>query len=166
MTAFYESVPPMISRFDQMSSKKVTSRLALVALLFYTLLCVSCVQTTERHSGYKFSEHAAVGVGQTKHSVVQTLGSPTLISGFDKNVWYYVGIDSLSVASQNPKRINTRVLEVRFDPYYEVTTAVDMRESGWVTSNVPYVGEKNLEAYRLRSTLEKATSSLQPTPIK
>lgn len=101
-----------------------------------------------------------------RDAVIKTMGPPTMISGFNPNVWYYIDIETISLPEQMPKTLTTIVLEVEFDSYYDVVKRFDKRVETCNLAHVKFVPAKDFDTYHLQSLLEKAASSLQPTPIR
>jgi outer membrane protein assembly factor BamE (lipoprotein component of BamABCDE complex) len=149
-----------------MLGKNFRSIFRLVTWSVLLLCAASCIQTVEDHHGCRLQDSGKIGVGQSKSKVTQTLGSPTMVSGFDSNVWYYIGIDTTGLSGQKPNHMRVYVIEAHFDPYYEIVTAVHSREKSVKLGRVPYVDAKDLETFRILRNLENAAASLQPTPIK
>src|SRR5690242_4529175 len=52
----------------------------------------------------------------TKADVATILGTPTTVSTFDENVWYYIGQRVETVAFYAPEVTKRRVLRMQFDP--------------------------------------------------
>ena len=52
----------------------------------------------------------------TKADVATILGTPTTVSTFDDNVWYYIGQRVETVAFYAPEVTKRRVLRMQFDP--------------------------------------------------
>lgn len=63
-----------------------------VLISFILLFTVSCTHTIHNHGvpGINIELWSKIQVGDDREKVVHTLGSPTLVSKFDENVWYYV----------------------------------------------------------------------------
>lgn len=60
---------------------------------------------------------AEVTVGaSTKNDVATLLGSPTTVSTFNPDVWYYIGQRTEQVAFFAPEVKERRVLQIAFDP--------------------------------------------------
>ncbi|WP_437378142.1 outer membrane protein assembly factor BamE [Inquilinus limosus] len=62
----------------------------------------------------------------TKSDVATILGTPTTVSTFDDNVWYYIGQRVETVAFFEPEVTKRRVLRMQFDPTTGMLT--DMKE--------------------------------------
>uniref|UniRef100_A0AAU7YKH0 Outer membrane protein assembly factor BamE n=1 Tax=Wolbachia endosymbiont of Oeneis ivallda TaxID=3171168 RepID=A0AAU7YKH0_9RICK len=85
-------------------------------LIFFALLfLVSCMYIIYNHrvSGINVELWNKVKVGDDREKVVHTLGSPTLVSKFDENVWYYYGSKSLQISFNQNGEI-TDIREIYF----------------------------------------------------
>ncbi len=51
----------------------------------------------------------------TREDVALTLGSPTQLSAFDENVWYYIGRNTEQYAFLDPEVIQQKAVEIRFN---------------------------------------------------
>ncbi|HYE47682.1 MAG TPA: outer membrane protein assembly factor BamE [Caulobacter sp.] len=90
-------------------------RLAAAGLIAAALAACSPVVATRGHM-VDPDRLAEVKVGESTRDDVQTiLGSPTNISTFDPNVWYYVGQRVENAAFFRPDVTERRVVAVRFD---------------------------------------------------
>lgn len=70
------------------------------------------------HQGY-FIDSDLVNSVQPKvdnrQSVLQTLGQPTLRSGFEDGDWYYIARDTRNLAFRDPRPSDQITLRIRFD---------------------------------------------------
>lgn len=62
----------------------------------------------------------------TKSDVATILGTPTTVSTFDDNTWYYIGQRVETVAFFKPEVTQRRVLQMTFDP--ATSTLTDVKE--------------------------------------
>ena len=93
-------------------------RLAASAALLVAALGAAACTPTRTHQGYVVDKELvdAIQPGiDTRQSVLQTLGQPTLTSQFNKGEWYYVSRDSSNFGFQDPKARSQLTLRVRFD---------------------------------------------------
>lgn len=61
-------------------------------------------------------ELAQIKTGETaKPEVISTLGTPTSISAFDENQWYYIGEDTKQSGVYNAETVTRRVVSLKFD---------------------------------------------------
>src|SRR3546814_13512823 len=58
----------------------------------------------------------------TRDDVAVILGTPTTVSTFEDNIWYYIGQRTEKSAFWNPEIVDRRVLEVTFDDQGVVRT--------------------------------------------
>ncbi|CAK0771105.1 Membrane protein SmpA [uncultured Gammaproteobacteria bacterium] len=88
---------------------------SLLALL--TLLAAACAQTLATRGNIVDDDRLAeVQVGQArKDDVASALGTPTAISTFDSNTWYYVGERTERVAFFKPDVLERKIVIVRFN---------------------------------------------------
>ncbi len=87
------------------------------ALAALSMLTAACVPTTS-HQGFQVLDVKPdeVKVGEdTKSTVLERLGSPTLVSTFDPNVWYYVSQRSQLYTFHRPRVIDRDAVAISFD---------------------------------------------------
>lgn len=94
------------------------SRLTMAAGLAAMLVLVGGCAKIRSHQGYQqdrlVAESIAPGV-DNKDSVSGALGTPTLVSQFGPEEWYYVSRETRQLAYSSPKPIDQKVLRIRFD---------------------------------------------------
>ncbi|MBN9074050.1 MAG: outer membrane protein assembly factor BamE [Rhizobiales bacterium] len=76
------------------------------------------------HQGYVIDEQQLelVPVGSSREQVILALGSPSTTATFDNEVFYYISqTRKRSVAFQNPRLVDQRILAVYFGPDSRVT---------------------------------------------
>ena len=135
-------------------------------VVLLAMFCASCAQSVKGHRGYVFKDdRSAIYNGQTKGGVITALGSPSMVSGFDPNIWYYIGLENTGYAGQMPRRMQGKVLELHLDADYGTVNSFFWREFEENLSYVNYVDPRDLRSYQWRAILERAASSLKPTPI-
>jgi outer membrane protein assembly factor BamE (lipoprotein component of BamABCDE complex) len=96
---------------------KIKKKIYFLAILAIFLANTGCVKTVEEQ-GYatNFSELANVeGSVQTKEQVRKLLGSPSTISTFGKETWYYIRSKTEHVAFLKPDAIEQDILSLTFD---------------------------------------------------
>ncbi|GIL38622.1 outer membrane protein assembly factor BamE [Roseiterribacter gracilis] len=87
-----------------------------LALLALPLLAAGCTPyVANRGNLVEADRLALVQNGSSKDEVFQTLGSPTMVSTFDDNTWYYMGQRTEQTAFFDPDILERQVLIVRFD---------------------------------------------------
>ena len=101
-------------------STKMYNRLRLlgflIALLAVLPLC-ACIKNTA-FVGYTFKNEKLdqIKPGQTSQSYVKnTLGTPSVVSNYGTNVWYYIGSEYETVAFLDPKIKNQKIVAIGFD---------------------------------------------------
>jgi outer membrane protein assembly factor BamE (lipoprotein component of BamABCDE complex) len=84
----------------------------------------------------------------TKADVSTILGSPTTISTFDENTWYYIGQRVETVAFFPPEVTQRRVLRMQFDPTSSTLTDIkevnlaDAQQVALVSRETPTLGRR------------------------
>jgi outer membrane protein assembly factor BamE (lipoprotein component of BamABCDE complex) len=109
----------------------ISVRLVGGAALFAAALGASACAPVRTHQGYVIDKELvdAVQPGiDTRDSVLQTLGRPTLTSQFNTGEWYYVSRDSSNLAYQNPRVKSQTTLRIRFDAKGNVASVDRMNE--------------------------------------
>lgn len=98
-----------------------------VLLSFILLFTVSCTHTVHNHGapGISVKLWSKIKVGDNKEKVVHTLGSPTLVSKFDDNVWYYISYKIKQANFLGKRKYSSKSLQISFNQNDEVT---DIRE--------------------------------------
>ncbi|AGJ98536.1 Putative lipoprotein SmpA/OmlA [Wolbachia endosymbiont of Drosophila simulans wNo] len=97
-------------------------------LIFSVLLfSVGCMHTIHNHGvpGINVELWSKIKVGDDREKVVHTLGSPTLVSKFDENVWYYVSYKIKQANFLGKRKYSSKSLQISFNQNDEVT---DIRE--------------------------------------
>src|SRR3546814_11471046 len=84
----------------------------------------------------------------TRDDVAVILGTPTTVSTFEDNIWYYIGQRTEKSAFWNPEIVDRRVLEVTFDDQGVVRTIQELGMEGGpevalVDSQTPTSGRKS-----------------------
>ena len=103
--------------------------------LFCSALVAACIAgtlaacaPTRVTSGYLAIEHqpkdVKVGV-DTKSTVLDQLGSPSVQSTFDPNVWYYVSQNSAQIGFHKPHITKRSIVAITFNKDDEKVTTVD-----------------------------------------
>ncbi|CCE77443.1 MULTISPECIES: outer membrane protein assembly factor BamE [Wolbachia] len=98
-----------------------------VLISFILLFTVSCTHTIHNHGapGISVELWSKIKVGDDKEKVVHTLGSPTLVSKFDDNVWYYISYKIKQANFLGKRKYSSKSLQISFNQNDEVT---DIRE--------------------------------------
>ncbi|HPQ50451.1 MAG: outer membrane protein assembly factor BamE [Alphaproteobacteria bacterium] len=79
------------------------------------------------------------GIDQ-KDDVIRKIGSPTTISPFDENTWYYMGQRTEKKGILDPKVTEERIVVVLFDPTDGLVDKIVERQDG--REDVPIVQRK------------------------
>ncbi|MDV3458378.1 outer membrane protein assembly factor BamE [Sphingomonas sp. HF-S4] len=110
-------------------------RLAGCAALLVALGSTAC-SPIKTHQGYVIDQELVNSVQpgvDTRDSVMQTLGRPTLTSQFNQGEWYYVSRDSRNYGFSDPKVREQTTIRVRFDAAGNVA-AVDKMDKELIAS--------------------------------
>ena len=86
------------------------------------MVLAGCATTVDQ-VGYVPTSDALSSIqpGQSKSEVVKRLGSPTSLSAFDDQTWYYISRKTESVAFFEPKVLDQHVVAIEFDKAGRVT---------------------------------------------
>jgi outer membrane protein assembly factor BamE (lipoprotein component of BamABCDE complex) len=117
----------------------ISTRALSAALLAVALGTSACVPVRS-HQGYLVDTALVDSIQpgiDTRDSVMQTLGRPTLTSQFDEGDWYYVSRTSSNLGFQSLKPKEQLTLRIRFDARGNVI-AVDRMGRELVASVDPY----------------------------
>jgi outer membrane protein assembly factor BamE (lipoprotein component of BamABCDE complex) len=131
-------------------SMPVTVRLAACAALL-ALGATACTPIRS-HQGYIIDKELVDSVQpgvDTRESVMQTLGRPTLTSQYNQGEWYYIARDSRNFGYSDPKVRDQQTIRVRFDASGNVAS-VDRMGKELIASVDPY-GKKTPTLGRKRS---------------
>jgi outer membrane protein assembly factor BamE (lipoprotein component of BamABCDE complex) len=107
-------------RFGQLSRpvRRFRDRLLSgAAAAAIALAAGACSQTIENHGNIPDPEIvSSIRIGKTnKEQVSEMLGTPSAVSTFDKESWYYIGARTSQFAFLEPEVLERKVLVVRFD---------------------------------------------------
>lgn len=111
---------------------KMQSMLRRPAIAIFTAAALAGVLTVgcapiRQTNGYQAIEHkpadSKVGV-DTKSTVLETLGSPSVISTFDPNVWFYMSQRTDQMSFHAVRVIRRSVIQITFDKASEKVTDV------------------------------------------
>lgn len=97
-------------------------------LLFPLLLSLAACEPTLASRGSVLDPDVLnqIRPGQTtREEVVSKLGSPTTISTFDENVWYYIGRQTQQYSFLSPEVLSQQAVEIQFN---ETGTVVAVRD--------------------------------------
>ncbi|HZZ87235.1 MAG TPA: outer membrane protein assembly factor BamE [Caulobacteraceae bacterium] len=103
-------------------------RKTAVFFLAASLTAVAACSPVTSHQGFQVVDvHPQdVKVGQdTRSTVLQKLGSPTVTSTFDKDVWFYMSQFRTQTSFYNPRTVQRDVTAISFDHDTEQVKEVD-----------------------------------------
>ncbi len=91
-------------------------RMQRLALLLSTLALTACTHSVDNR-GYDFeiSDISKVRLGQTKEEVLSVLGSPSTLSTFKDNAWYYISRKTATKSFFNPETIDQKIVVIHFN---------------------------------------------------
>ena len=137
-------------------------RKAATATLLVALLGASACTPVNSYQGFQTVDHAPgdVKVGEdTRSTVLARLGSPTAVSTFDSNTWYYISQVISRTAFYHPKVNRRDVVAISFRKSDDQVTAVNTYtlKDGRV---VAYNGRETPTRGREMSVLEQLLGSI------
>jgi len=99
------------------SSSSIAQRRILRAALALPLLFAGCTPIVANRGNMLDEERIAqVKTGaSSKNDVFEALGSPSIVSTFDDNTWYYVGQRTEREAFFKPEVTDRKVIAIQFD---------------------------------------------------
>ncbi len=109
----------------------MTLRLPLVAFCAF-LAVAGCSPKIETRGHLLEPEKVSdikVGIS-TREDVLNKIGSPTQVSTFDENTWLYVGRRTEQYSFLDPKTVESKAIEIRFDEVGIVTAVNELDPSG------------------------------------
>ena len=106
-----------------------SNRAALIALAGFGLCAaVSACAPLRQVNGYQAIDHKPqdikVGV-DTRSTVLDALGSPSAVSTFDPNVWFYISQNMNQIGYHQPHVTKRSVVAITFNKESEQVTAVN-----------------------------------------
>ena len=130
-------------------SSKTRRALIPVSTLVVAAGLVACSPTVDVRGNLPDQEVVeTIKVGQsTKEIVQELLGTPSTIATTDKEVWYYIGEKTETVAFFSPTVLDRKVLEIRFDQNARVSQVAqyglkDGKEVSLVDRETPTKGRE------------------------
>ncbi len=99
-----------------MTSSNLSAKMRIL-ISFVLLFLISCTHTIHNHGapGMSVELWSQIKIGDDKEKVVHTLGSPTLVSKFDGNVWYYVSYKIKQANFLGKRKYSSKSLQISFD---------------------------------------------------
>jgi outer membrane protein assembly factor BamE (lipoprotein component of BamABCDE complex) len=105
------------------------SRSALVALAVVSGgAALGACAPLRQVSGYQAIEHKPADMKvnvDTKSTVLEALGSPSAVSTFDPNVWYYISQNSAQISYHKARVTHRSVVSITFNKESEKVAAVN-----------------------------------------
>jgi outer membrane protein assembly factor BamE (lipoprotein component of BamABCDE complex) len=142
-----------------MAARPLRSVSAL-ALLVLPLAVAACTPTVANRGNLVEADRLAlVQVGSSKDEVFQTLGSPTMISTFDDNTWYYMGQRTEQTAFFSPEIMDRQIVVVHFDDKDKVTS-IDKRGRDQTIASVDTVERATPSSGRELTFLEQLVGNV------
>jgi|GEM_PF-2238245 len=94
-----------------------------ILISFFLLFLINCAYTTYDHGapGISVELWSKIKIGDDKEKVVHTLGSPTLISKFNENVWYYISYKIKQSNFLGKRKYSSKSLQISFDQDDRIT---------------------------------------------
>ncbi len=89
----------------------------LFLIILPILLLTSCIVSVTNH-GYEQDPENFIRLKSNKSNksdVIREAGSPSIISTFNKGIWYYVSTKTRRVSAFKPKVIESRVIQLHFN---------------------------------------------------
>jgi outer membrane protein assembly factor BamE (lipoprotein component of BamABCDE complex) len=120
-------------------------------LLFPVLAALAACAPTVANRGCSLDPELLAQIkpgATTREEVAQKLGTPTSISTFDENVWYYVGRQTEQYSFLSPDVLKQQAIEIDFDDKGVVTafTNLDLPQAADATPvdrATPTFGQQN-----------------------
>lgn len=139
-------------------------RFPLLALALLLALGACAPKIANRGNILEPEKLAEIKVGEsTREDCATKLGSPTQVSTFDENVWYYFGRRTEQYSFLDPEVIEQKAVEVRFNDQ-GIVTAVNLldpkqcREIEPVERSTPTYGHEMTFIEQLVGNLGQRTS--------
>jgi len=104
------------------------NRFSKAALISAALMAVTACAPTVARQGFQVMDAAPrdVKVGEdTKSTVLGKLGSPSMVSTFEPNIWFYVSQTTEKVTYHRQKVTSRDVTVVSFDPTTELVQNIE-----------------------------------------
>lgn len=125
------------------TKKKLSYFLATAAMVTVIASCTPTVHTRGAYLKPHDLEKVVVGTS-TKDDVQKALGSPSTVSSFYDNTWYYVGSLSEDLAFYKPQTMDQQVIQITFDEIGTVTNIYKVDQA--TAEKIDPVGRKTATA--------------------
>ncbi|PHS79108.1 MAG: cell envelope protein SmpA [Rhodospirillaceae bacterium] len=131
-------------QLKQMNSYKKTNiktKVLISAVVVVLGLSACAPRVATRGNELQMEDVAKITVGtHTKNNVYETLGSPSSMSNFGEDTWYYISQITETTAFLAPEIKERQIVEIRFDGKGMVTY-VDVVDTEMAQEIVPAEGE-------------------------
>lgn len=117
---------PVVSFGPATRFRSIAMRPLSIALLCLLLPTACSPITSVRGNIVEEERLAQVTPGASMQDVFRALGSPTVVSTFDENLWYYVGHRSEQTAFFSPEVVERRIVAVQFDDRQRVLSVEEL----------------------------------------
>ena len=117
---------------DTFYRRRRLARLAVPTLAFLAVLGLAGCIVQEEHLGHLVPENAAAelaGNNVSQARVLQLLGTPSTVSAFNRNKWYYIGEVRQHWAWTAPNVVERQVLILEFDQSRQVARVATLSEA-------------------------------------
>lgn len=101
------------------------------AVILPLIMLTSCLKSN-RHVGYstKAEDVNKIEVGATRKAVVKRiLGTPSAVSSYGNETWYYISTEEEFIAFLKPKIKSQDILAIEFDEYQTVSNITNLNEN-------------------------------------
>lgn len=128
-------------------------------LTFILLLNSACMKSFHL-SGHLFEAEELVKIQRAKNKsdIYNILGSPSTISDFGDEIWFYITSDKESFAFLADKVISQKIIAVSFNKQNEIKSIVQYSEKD--KNNLKIISEQTLVKGNDRSNLQKFFSNV------
>lgn len=156
-----------------LKARETRSRALVVTALAVSLVTAGCTGFVDQR-GNKLDEERMEAVQPgvtTKADLAQLWGTPSAVSTFDDNTWYYIAKRTERVAFFNPDTTEQQVVVVHFDDAGRVTSLghrglEDAREIEIVERTTPTIGnEPTLFGSLYQTLLQGPVGALGGGPV-
>jgi len=96
---------------------KLSKFIHFFAAFIFTMSLSGCIKNTQL-VGYTFKSEKLdqIKPGETSQAYIKnTLGTPSVVSTYGENIWYYIGSEYETVAFLDPKIKNQKIIAISFD---------------------------------------------------
>ena len=141
------------------------------AALSLLLACAACAPVASNHGFTAINAKPAdvKAAEDTKSTVMERLGSPSAVSTFDQNTWFYISQGVERVAFYRPRVTRRDVVAIAFDPDEKVKsvntyTLADGKVIAFNGRETPTRGRELTILEQLLGTVGRAANALGGNP--